>query len=214
MLGKRFLLIGVVLTVLPASAQAQFGIRGGVNLSKFVGVDAATVESRKGINLGMSIPIISIGPVSIVPEVYYSQKGAKQTALVGVPAFAFDVDYIEVPLLAKLTIPLNSSRSIRAYLAGGPAYAWNINCSFSSTEMSEVTENSCGETFGSFDTAMDKADRGIVVSTGLDFSVPGLGGLNLDARFIKGLARLREGEDGSDIKNQAFSVMLGYYLGR
>jgi hypothetical protein len=107
------------------------------------------------------------------------------------------------------------SRMMQLSHAGGPVYAWNVSCSFSATDgATEETEDSCGETFGSFDTAMEKADRGIVVSTGLDFLVPGLGGLNLDARLVRGLKRLREGEDSGDIKNQAFSLMLGYYLGR
>jgi hypothetical protein len=74
--------------------------------------------------------------------------------------------------------------------------------------------NQCGETFGSFDTAMEKADRGIVAATGLDFRLGGFGGLNLDARVVHGLARLRDGDNGSDIKNQSFSLMLGYYPGR
>jgi hypothetical protein len=201
---------------IPATTYAQFGLRGGVNLTRFVGGDAGDVESRKGLNLGMSLPLFSIGPLSLAPELYYSQKGATQSALAGVPSFTFEVDYIEVPILAKLTLPLNSSRSLRAYLAGGAAYAWNVNCSFSSQTAGtqELSENSCGETFGSFDTAMQKADRGMVFSGGLDFTVPGMGGLNLDARLVRGLARLREGETASDIKNQAFSLMLGYYLGR
>ena len=59
-----------------------------------------------------------------------------------------------------------------------------------------------------------KADRGIVANAGINFSLFGMAGLNLDARMIRGLARLNENEDGPDIKNQSFSVMLGWFLGR
>lgn len=198
------------LAALATPAQGQFGIRGGVNLTKFVGDDAASSESATGLNLGATIPLLTIGPVSIVPEVYYAQKGAKQFDPTTATTFEFGLDYIEVPVLAKLSIPLGGA--LRWYVAGGPAFAWRVDCSISSTSSGTSTDTSdCSETFGSFNTAMEKADRGVVVGSGLDFTIPGLGGLNLDARLVRGLTRLTE---GADVKNQAFSLMLGYYLGR
>jgi len=194
-------------------AAAQFGIRGGMNLTKFVGGDAGESEATTGLNLGASIPLLRFGPLSIVPEVYYSEKGSKQFVPATTTTFEYGLNYIEVPVLAKLSFPLKGG--LRGYVQGGPAYAWNIDCTISATE-SGTTNNlgECGETFSSFDTAMEKADRGIVFGGGLDFTIRGLGGLNLDARLVRGLARLQKGTTGSDIKNQAFSLMLGYYLGR
>lgn len=206
-----------------APAGAQFGLRGGMNFSKFVGSGASNTESAQGLNVGASIPLIRLGPFSIVPEVYYSQKGSKQfdpAALAAGTTTApttldFGLDYIEVPVLAKISFPL--ARLLHGYVAGGPAYAWNINCSISVTSGGTTTNTSdCGQTFGSFKTAMQKADRGIVASSGLDFAVPGIGGLNLDARVVRGLTRLTTttaGTTGADIKNQSVSLMLGYYIG-
>ena len=169
------------------------------------------------------MPLIHLGPLSIVPEVYYSQKGARQ---IDPTAFAtgtttapttldFGLDYVEVPVLAKLEFPL--SRLVHGYLAGGPAYAWNINCSVTVTSTGTTTNTSdCSQTFGSFKTAMQKADRGIVAGGGLDFNLFGRGGLNLDARVVRGLTRLTTstgGTTGADVKNQSVSLMLGYYIG-
>ena len=194
-------------------AHAQFGIRGGMNLTKFVGGDAGENEASTGLNLGASIPILRIGPLSIVPEVYYSEKGSKQFDPMTSTTFEYGLNYIEVPVLAKLSFPL--AGALRGYVSGGPAYAWNIDCTISATE-SGTTNNlgECGEMFSSFDTAMEKADRGVVIGGGLDFTIRGLGALNLDARLVRGLARLKSGTTGSDIKNQAFTLMLGYYIGR
>ena len=204
-------------------AGAQFGLRGGMNLSKFVGAGSTNSQSATGLNLGASIPLIHLGPLSIVPEVYYSQKGAKQfdpSALAAGSATApttldFGLDYIEVPVLAKLSFPL--ARRLHGYVAGGPAYAWNINCSISVTSAGETSNVSdCNQTFGSFKTAMQKADRGIVAGGGLDLDVLGFGGLNLDARVVRGLSRLTTataGTTSADIKNQSVSLMLGYYVG-
>jgi hypothetical protein len=193
--------------------EAQFGFRGGMNLSKFVGADASRSESARGLNLGATISILHFGPVSIVPEVYYSEKGSKEFDLATATTLEYGLDYIELPVLAKVAFPIKGL--LRGYVAGGPAYAWNIDCSITATETGSTnTFSECGENFRSFNTAMEKADRGVVMGGGLDFTVPGFGGLNLDARLIRGLARLRSGTTGTDIKNQAVSLMLGYYIGR
>jgi len=215
-------LVVAIATLLAAATPAagQFGIRGGANLSKFVGSGATGAESQKGLNGGGTMPLIHIGPVSIVPEVYYAQKGTKlgPSALTPPPSgttpttIEFGLDYIEVPLLAKVRFPL--AQKLHGYVTGGPAYAWNVNCSISTdTNGTESAASDCGETFGSFKTAMQKADRGVVGGGGLDFIVPGFGGINLDLRVVRGLTRLTTGSTGADVKNQSVSLMLGYYLG-
>jgi hypothetical protein len=199
-------------STLASPAAAQFGFRGGMNLSKFVGSDAKGSESARGLNLGASLALLHIGPVSIVPEVYYAEKGSKEIDLATATSFEYGLDYIELPVLIKVSFPLKGW--LRGYVDGGPAYAWNIDCSITATDAGATnTFDHCGDMFRSYNTAMEKADRGVVMGGGLDFTVPGLGGLNLDARLVRGLARLKPGT-GSDIKNQAASLMLGYYIGR
>src|SRR5689334_2951639 len=210
------------LMVFTTRANAQLGVRGGMNLSKFVGGDATNSQATKRLNAGGSFSLIHIGPVSLVPEVYYSQKGARELASTltnpGTPPIptggttVFGLDYIEVPVLAKVSFPL--ARLLNGYLAGGPAYAWNVDCTIQITDAGAApSSNDCGQTFGSFKSAMQKADLGAVASTGLDFRIPGLGGLNLDARLVRGLKRLTTAATGADIKNSTVSLMLGYYLG-
>lgn len=65
--------------LLPDPGFAQIGIRGGINLTDFVGDDAGETDSKAGLNLGASFRILNFGPVAIVPEVYYAQKGAKRS---------------------------------------------------------------------------------------------------------------------------------------
>jgi hypothetical protein len=202
-----FLVIGFT-----APASAQFGLRGGVNLTKFVG-GSSDSDTKSGLNLGATVPLIRLGPLSIVPEIYYSQKGAQGFDAAQVTNFRYSLDYIEVPVLAKLSFPI-SGQFLKFYVAGGPAYAWNLKCEFTAESDPNATAQDCGQNFGSFNTAMKSADRGIVGSAGLDFNFLGLGGVNLDARMVRGLARLRDDAAGEGVKNQAFSLMLGYYLGR
>ena len=196
------------------SASAQFGMSGGVNLAKFISRDVAASETTKGLNLGLTVPLFSLGPLSVVPELYYAQKGGKEFNAFSLANgdFELDLSYIEIPLLARLTIPLNRTRTFSAYFAGGPAFAWKVDCTFSGLDESETDD--CEETFGSLETALKKADRGVVASAGLRVGLAGVGGLQLDARLVRGLDRINEADTGPEIRNQAFTVMLGYYLER
>jgi hypothetical protein len=203
----------LVLLLWAAPVSAQFGIKGGINLSKFVGDDAGS-ESVTGLNLGASIPLINVGPLSIGPEVYYAQKGGEFDPATA-ESFEFELRYIEVPLLARLTFPLAGPLSW--YVGGGPVYGWNLDCKFSAASDPSATARECGQQFSSFDTAMESADKGIVFNAGLNLPVlGGFGGLNLDARVVRGMDRVVSSDSGSnpDVKNQAVTLMLGYYLGR
>jgi hypothetical protein len=210
----------LALVAAAAPAQAQFGIRGGVDLTRFVGKDVRNVESKTGLRMGGSLQLLSIGPVAIVPEIHYAQKGARQSGNVpgmpGMTTLDFSLDYIEVPVLAKLYLASGRSRLLRPYVAAGPAFAWNLSCeiTFENANVADQVENCRGEQFQSADTAFRTADRGFVVSGGVDLGVLGIGALNLDARLIRGLTRLSEGSgEGSDMRNQALSVTLGYSFG-
>ena len=63
---------------------------------------------------------------------------------------------------------------------------------------------------------MNDADKGVHFNAGVDLGVGPFGGLNLDARLVRGLDSVIESEDGtaSDVKNQTITLMLGWYLGR
>ena len=205
----------LLVTVRPA--HAQFGFRGGFNLSKFVGGDA-TEEAKTRLNLGASIPLFHIGPVSIVPEVYYAQRGGDRqlnTTVNGVanPLASFSMNYIEVPLLLRLGIPLAGPLSL--YVGGGPSYAWQLKCDVSIVGIAGGEEQDCKETqFSSARTALNSADKGVVGNAGVNLSVGPLGVINLDFRVVRGLDRIVEDASGPEVKTQAMSLMLGYsFLG-
>src|SRR5262245_2511196 len=176
------------LLVATRPAEAQFGFRGGFNLSKFVGGDA-TDEAKTRLNLGASIPLFHVGPVSLVPEVYYAQRGGDRqlnSTIGGVvnPLASFSMNYIEVPLL--LRVGLNLPGPLSAYVGGGPSYAWQLKCdvSFASVAaQSGEEEQDCKETqFSSARTALNSADKGIVGNAGINLSAGPLGTINLDFR--------------------------------
>ena len=213
------LAMAAALTCVTANpAAAQFGIHGGMNLSKFVGDDAES-ESATKLRFGARLSLINVGPVSIGPEVFYAQRGGRQLAPSTEPnplvqAYDFSMNYLEVPVLAKIS--LVRVGPIRPYIAGGPVYAWQLKCDVTLLTVSGASgeEEDCqDDTFKNARSAYRNADKGIMFGGGLDFNVLGLGMITLDARVLRGLDRLTEDSAAGDVKAQSVSLMLGYTLG-
>ena len=215
--GVALLCAAVAGLAVPRLATAQLGLRGGMNLSKFVGDDAASESSTK-LRMGASLSLLRVGPVSLNPEVYYAQRGGRQIAPASEPnplvqAYDFSMNYLEVPLLVKLS--LVKVGPIRPYIAGGPVYAWQLECDVSLIGLTSETEQDCeDDTFTNARTAIKNADTGIMAGAGIDFNVFGIGAITLDARLVRGLDRITEDSSaGGDVKSQAVSLMLGYSIG-
>jgi hypothetical protein len=216
------LLVPVVLSLSvsrPATAQG-LGLSGGMNLSKFVG-GSAEDESRTKLRMGLSMSLINVGPVSVGPELYYAQRGGRQTAPASEPnplvqAYDFRMNYLEVPLIGKVS--LFRVGPMRPYIAGGPVYAWQLKCDVSLITVANAAggeEQDCqDDTFKNARTAYKNADKGIMFGGGVDLTVGGLGAISLDARILRGLDRLTEDSVDGDVKNQSISLMLGYRIGR
>lgn len=211
------------------SAYAQIGLRGGINLSKFVGEDVEKTEDLLGLNFGLSFSIINLGPISIVPEIYYAEKGTRFTEQLRqfqqmAPEnpvnpedveLEFNLAYVEIPILAKVRLPFLSTRVVHPYMAGGPVFGFRLDCSisFSNSNAEQEIQDCADENLSDLEATFNDADRGYVLSAGIDFQVPLLGTITLDGRYYRGLSRLIENERNDDIYNQNFTLMLGYTLG-
>ncbi|GAB3938328.1 porin family protein [Mucilaginibacter myungsuensis] len=97
----------------PASSQrrvnddynkVKFGIVGGVNLSNVVDVNDSRfdTDTKAGLNIGLSLDVPIIKPLSFEGEVLYSQKGYRAATIDG--DFTQRNHFIDVPLLAKLKL--------------------------------------------------------------------------------------------------------------
>jgi len=99
--------VGLQAQTTTASNPIRFGLRAGVNLSNMIksSDNDVTTGSKTGFNAAalVNIPIASV--FSIQPEVQFSQKGYKEsgTALGAPYEYKRTTNFIEVPLLAKIT---------------------------------------------------------------------------------------------------------------
>lgn len=194
-----FAILGLTLTSAQAqtdsSTGAHFGIKGGVNFSNIYTdeVDDNNVLTSFNAGLYANFPVGDI--LSIQPEVLYSRKGAKLTSDV-FGETEFRLNYIEVPVLAKVNITENLN------VHAGPYFAYLVD--------SKVKNDDLGvdETFNNDD--FNKFDVGIAAGIGLDFNSIGIG-----ARYNYGFSAIDkeiEGETRFDGKNSNISLYVSLKL--
>lgn len=195
-------------------------IRGGVNLADFFGDDVADSDERLGLNLGLSIPLVSIGPVTLSPEVHYAQKGARQVlrAVDGreepgdAASLDFSLQYIEVPVLLRVEVQRVGPDWLGIHAGAGPTFAWQLDCRFTTERDPERSWEKCGEPFEDLETAMDSADRGAALVAGAGASLGRFGAVELEGRYVHGLRRVDGTADNLDVHNRAFALLFGYDL--
>ncbi len=125
---KKFFLIAIILVILSSLTNAQlissYGMKVGIaNASQswdYSG-NLSTIEifdkSRIGLDLGIYTELFDFPVISILAEAHYIQKGFKDAIIVTTmdspdegetKSFTPRIDYISIPLLAKLRYETNS----------------------------------------------------------------------------------------------------------
>lgn len=210
------LTLGFVMALTAVPGSAQFGINGGLSLSDLVGSGVDQVDTRQGLTGGMGYTVLSIGPVSLGPEIHYVQKGSGSIMLDPEAGAAFDefgLDYLEIPVILRLGFPLPvGDGAVRGYAEGGPAFAWRVNCAIAPTQEggAQLSDECAFDSLDNVESVVDSADQGAIFGGGLIFRIEQLGGaVSLDGRLARGLSRLDGGGD-LDARNRAFSLTLGY----
>lgn len=80
----------------------QFGVKGGVNFSSVVGDDFESPDSRTSFNAGVLVEIPYSDRFSVQGEVLYSAQGFDISDDPNDPDTAYQLGYIQVPILAKV----------------------------------------------------------------------------------------------------------------
>ncbi|MCX6570813.1 MAG: porin family protein [Candidatus Aminicenantes bacterium] len=181
----------------PAAAGIQFGIKAGGNIAKPTGADAdnltATLKSRVGFTGGVFFAFNFGSVLTIQPEILYTMKGASYVALDDSYTDKLYADYIEIPLLLKLKIPLPV---IQPFVFAGPAVGFKL---------SEKHEQD-GVPYG--DVLFKNNDYGAIFGAGVNL------GRNfmIDVRYSMGLQKVIntvEGDVQPDFKNGVWAAMIG-----
>jgi len=109
-------------TAVNAQEYLNFGAKGGLNLSNMNSEYISDDKMRIGFHLGLLAEIPLTSRFAIQPEVLYSTQGTEDIINnVGFTTIKFKLDYIQVPILAK--IYLTESLSVEL----GPSLNFLVN---------------------------------------------------------------------------------------
>jgi len=184
-----------------AQSLVDFGIKGGLNFANLAGAED-DLDSRTGLHAGLvldfSFPMI---PIGIESGIYYSQKGA-EVSEEGLTA-TWKLDYIEVPVMAKLNV--GPPGPFSPHLLLGPYAAYNIN---SELDVTAGAASLTDET-DDFSEITTDIDFGGVIGIGADFNL-GVTKLNVQARYSRGFIDVNDnGFEDESQKNSVFSISAG-----
>jgi len=171
---------------------ATFGLKGGLSLAKITGDNTDDLKTRTGFLVGGFAALPMGESMSIQPEVYYAQKGAKfDDAGTEVKV---KLDYIDIPVLFKYTV---AGESARPYFLVGPSIGFLTSAKFSAEGQSADVKDFVTST-----------DFGLVFGLGVAMQQ-----FLIEARYDLGLTNLNDGiSDNPDdsVKNSVIAIQIGY----
>lgn len=200
---------------LPAAAQPTFGIRAGLNVADvsntFEDIDSGEfgfqidAQPRLGFVGGLFVELPLTPTFAVRPEVLYSQKGAKAVpdadGVDDEEDVTLSLDYIEVPVLARVAIP--ASPTLEIGLLAGPSFGFKLD-----------------EGLESGDIDLTDGDEDFAASTDVGIAVGGeigSGPFFVDLRYTFGLSDVSDGEADGDEgtpRNGVFAVTGTFKFGR
>ena len=187
----RIPVLALILTIAsaaPALAQMSYGVKAGINYAD-VSFDGDVASSgRVGLLAGGFVTLPLRGWLAAQSEVIYTVKGTSVD--IADIETDFIVDYVEVPVLARISFRKNM------YVAGGPSMAFRVRARSrtdfgGSTEEIDVKDD------------VESFDLGVVGAVGIEF-----GKWVFDGRYTHGLSDLDPSEDAKT-RNRVFSFSAG-----
>jgi hypothetical protein len=186
----------------PVAPRFRFGITAGLNFANMSELDDS--DMRTGFIIGGHL-VMPFGPTfAFQPEVLYSQKGAKGTTVDEESGEEIDIelkhDYVEIPLLLRMTI-VPASGGVRPYLLLGPSIGLSMSCEIEGEANGVSVGIDCDEL-----VEPSSVDVGAALGGGIEFPV-GTRAMSLGVRYTLGLSEVFE-EDES--KNRVLAILAGF----
>lgn len=205
-----FVLILLILSTSNSNAQDfSLGVKGGGSLNR---MNFANFSPDYETNYGFSFGVIGNYKInqllSFETDLLIAQKGTKYRD----PNyhFSYTLDYISLPLLVKLYMPVESD--FKPHLDLGPSINYLINNQKGIDRIIDPNKDYTHEyTPPTIDyTSKTRAfDFGIITGLGLDFKFF-THTVSMEAQYEFGLTNIDKGIGNGPIKNRTFSILLGY----
>jgi hypothetical protein len=184
---RNTLLALSLLALIPAAAQAQFGIKGGASFSD-IGVKDGNVDfsNKTGFAGGVSYGFRLSENIALQPELLWVQKGGESGNA------DVTLSYLEIPVLLRFEVPVGS---VRPFLVGGPYADFKVGDECSVQQADECLQEPKSSDFG--------------LAFGAGLRLGGATGITLEIRWDRGLTNINSVEDGFDAKSRAVMLLVG-----
>ncbi len=200
------LLILAVATCATSTARAgmALGVKAGVSLSH-VNADLFDTDNRTGF-VGGVYGTFDLSPMlGVQPELLFVRKGAKlfstDVTIGGIDfgnvGSTLDVDYVEIPLLLRISAPSPGAVDLR--LLAGPVASFKVDEKISTTGLLGFSLDS---------DQVKSSDFGLAVG-GAAAIRNGAMRVVAEGRYTFGLSNISDLPFGGDVKNGAFYATLG-----
>jgi len=190
MMKRISAVIGILLltcATVPAHAQGGFGIKGGLSYgtANNNGIDPGATQ-RSGVAVGVAL--VSSSVIGLGIEALYAQRGFTS----GIAADSRRLDYVDVPVYLRLSIP---SPGISPFAYAGPQGSYELKCGTDS--------GNCP------DSGRPKLTYAGVIGAGARLGI--LGGISVEGRYVYGLSDLKLStvQASSSYKTRSLLLLLG-----
>lgn len=206
----KFFVFPVVMLLLgfAPQAQAQFGVKGGVNFAELQGRSGEDASYKTYYHVGILYQANILGPLSIQPEVQYSLQGGNLKGLV--TDYDTKLHYFTVPVLAKVTLgPI--------FVEAGPQFGYLVSANQAGKVQISSTNGSAS--YGQVDqSATDQYKRtefSLAAGAGLKLG----SALSIGGRYVAGLNDINDvktlsGINDPRLKNRVFQLYAAIQFGK
>ena len=205
---KKFFTISFLLLLLSVMvfAQPKIGLKAGGNIANFSGDDAGNPDTKFGFAFGGFFEYQFSPLFAVQPEIYYTMKGGTDKGTISGTTvdYTLSYDYVEVPVLVKVLVPLRGS-NVSPEIYAGPFIGFNTTA--------KVKAEANGTSAEADIPNVTSTEFGLQFGGGIGFGV-GHGEMGFDVRYILGLTSIDDSVNKYDVKNGVinFNIYYGFSL--
>jgi opacity protein-like surface antigen len=216
--------VGMMSSSASAQVKMGLGIKAGLNIASLSGKDADSLPvpglpipvfvtsngSRIGLVGGGFFSIYFNDIFAAQIEAEYSMKGKKYTKTISGNGMSITIDataaidYLEIPILAKVVIPTSGSLNPFVYVGPSIGILLSAKSKYSASGAASADTTVDGKDY------INGSDFGLAFGAGIAFKM----GLLFDLRYTLGLSTIGKKVEGMteslDMKNGVFAIMAGY----
>ena len=203
-----FSLAAALAVAFAPKAHAQFGVKAGLNAAEMHGRDGESSSYKTFYHIGLIFQGEIAGPLSIQPEIQYSQQGGNLKG--AFTDYDTKLHYFTVPVLLKLTLG-------PVFVEAGPQFCLLVDATRDGQV--EISGTNGSVAYGHVDgqsvtDQYKKTDISVAGGAGLK-----LGNLTLGGRLVAGLndindARNLTGINDPKLQNRMFQAYAGIQFGK